>query len=56
MNGVHMRSVWIGAHGTLLVVALMLIPISWWSLFTVATSGLCLWANLQAIREESERG
>jgi ABC-type Mn2+/Zn2+ transport system permease subunit len=52
MSIVHMRSFWLGAHGTLLVIALLLLPISWAFLFTASLSGLCVWANWTAMQEE----
>jgi hypothetical protein len=53
MNLIHARSFWLGAHGSLVVIAVCLLPISWWFLFTLGCSGLCLWANWTAMKKES---
>lgn len=54
MSNIHMRSFWLGAHGSLFVMALLLLPVSLWFLFTVVLSGASVWGNWQALKEDAK--
>lgn len=56
MSRVHMHSFWLGAHGTLMLLGLCTLIVSWWALVAVFSSGLCLWANWSALRTEATSG
>jgi hypothetical protein len=51
MNSVCTRSFWLGMHSALLIVALTLLPISLWFLFTVVLCGACAYANWSALKD-----